>query len=192
MPTTIEALIVIALVISPGYICVRFARDVISLSRDSGDIRFLLPAITCGTLVHILMAWWSVRILRYYRGGTLDNHLPEFIGWGVITGFVAPMVFGVVISQFAKLPWVDKQLDKIGMSYVERLPTAWEYALRLNPSPYVRVHLKDHEAPVGGVFGKRSFAASDPHRADLFIEKLLILDENGSFTGDAFPNSWGA
>jgi len=53
MPTTIEALIVIALVISPGYICVRFARDVISLSRDSGDIRFLLPAITCGTLVHI-------------------------------------------------------------------------------------------------------------------------------------------
>src|SRR5680860_484525 len=190
MPTTIEALIVIALVISPGYICARFMRDVIFLSRDPGDIRFLLPAITCGTLVHILMSWWSVGILCYYRAGEIEDHIREFIGWGVATGFVAPIVIGVGVSLIAKIPLVDKLLEKIGMGYADRLPTAWEYSLRYKRAPYVRVHLKDQVSPIGGIFGKKSFASTEPSRADLFLQEVLILNEEGQFTGERYDN-WG-
>lgn len=87
MPTTIEALILIALVISPGYVCARFARDVISLTRDPGDLRFLLPAIACGTLVHIVIFPWSIQILDYYRHGILRDHSLEVVVWGLVTGF---------------------------------------------------------------------------------------------------------
>ncbi len=192
MPTTIEALIVIALVVSPGYIFARFARDVIALSRDSGDFRFLLPAITCGTLIHILMSFWTVRIVGYYRETTVEYHLVEFLGWGLATGFIVPILLGIGISQIAKRPIVDDFLDRIGMGYVDRLPTAWEFAVRIDRSPYVRVHLRDQATPIGGLFGRGSFASTTPNRADLFIEEVVPLDAYGNFTGERYPDTWGA
>ena len=46
MPTTIEALIIIALVISPGYVLATLASGVIEFANEPGDLRFLLPTIT--------------------------------------------------------------------------------------------------------------------------------------------------
>ncbi len=191
MPTTLEAIILIALVISPGYVCARFARDVISLTRDPGDLRFLLPAITCGTLVHVVIFPWSIRILDHYQQGSLRDHSLQFVVWGLVTGFALPITLGVGISQLAKRPQIDRLLDRIGMGYVERMPSAWEYVIRLKRSAYVRIHLKGQTVPIGGRFTQSSFASTTLKEADLFIQQVWQLDENGDFVRPLLDN-WGA
>jgi hypothetical protein len=88
---------------------------------------------------------------------------------------------------------VDWLLDKVGMGYSERLPTAWEYVLRKNwtSAPYVRLYLKEQPLPVGGVLGSSSFASTEGKREDLYLQELLPLDELGRFTAQRYDN-WGA
>lgn len=56
MPTTIEALVIIALVISSGYVFAKLAGDVIAFGSEQSDLHFLLPTITYGTIIHIVMS----------------------------------------------------------------------------------------------------------------------------------------
>jgi hypothetical protein len=65
----------------------------------------------------------------------------------------------------------------MGLSYVDRMPTAWEYWLRGYRSSYVRIHLKGNPRPIGGIFGQESFGSTEPNGADLFILEVAPLDE---------------
>jgi hypothetical protein len=142
-------------------------------------------------LVHIVILPWSLRILDDYQQGALRDNSIQVVVWGLVVGFVLPIALGVGISQLAKRPRVDNVLDKIGMGYVERMPSAWEYAIRLERSAYVRIHLKDQVVPIGGRFAQSSFASTTPNASDIFIEQVWQLDEKGDFVKPLLDN-WGA
>lgn len=189
MPTTIEALIIIALVLSPGFVFARIASGVIAFAREPGDLRFLLPTITCGTFVHIVLSWWTVRIADVYRDDALGDHPFQVVSWGFVLVFAAPALLGVGIGQVANLRVVNRWLDVIGLGYIDRMPSAWDYMIRSDRPGFTKVHLKDGRC-IGGVFFDRSFASTTPGRADIFLEELWQLDDTGGFVAP-LPDTQG-
>jgi hypothetical protein len=180
MPTTIQALVIIALVISPGYVFAKLAGGVIAFAREPGDLRFLLPTITCGTVVHIVLSPWTFHIVDLYNAKNLTDHPFELVMWGIALIFVVPAILGIGIGRFSNIPWVDRQLDKVGLGYIDRTWSAWDYVLRQGRPGFMRVHLKDGSM-VGGEFFAESFASTTPERADLFLERAWQLDKDGNF-----------
>lgn len=192
MPTTIQALVIIALVISPGYVFARVAGDVIAFAdseSDHGDLRFLLPTVTAGTFIHLLMSFWTVRIVDYYRFDSLRNHPVELVLWGATVIFAVPVVLGIGLGRFLNLHIVDQLLDRVGLGYVDRMPSAWDYVMRLERPAYVRVYLTSGQV-IGGEYASQSFASTVPNRADLYLEQLWQLDADGEFLQPIVDN-WG-
>jgi hypothetical protein len=181
-PTTIEALVIIALVLSPGYVFTQIARRFIAHVPESTDVRFLLTIITVGTFIQaVAFPFWTSSILRYYVNDQLLRHEREVFLWAVLVCFVLPLVLGIAVGWLTLLKPVDKALDKIGLGYVDRMPSAWDYIVRKPRGAYVRVHLRDGLGMVGGVFGDQSLASLDPKRADLYLQEAWRLDDEGNF-----------
>ena len=57
-------------------------------------------------------------------------------------------------------------------------PTAWDYHFRKGKAYWVWLTFKSGKV-MAGLFGPNSFASSFPHKRDIYIEKLLRLDEHG-------------
>lgn len=190
LPTTIEALVIIALVLSPGYIFTQVARRVIPHIEEPTDIRFLLTIITSGTAIHGLMFPWTSQIVDYYIAQTLPEHRWAVFLWAVVVIFLVPLGLGVLAGRLTLFGWVEKALDFVGLGYVDRMPSAWDFVMRKREPNYVRVHLKDGKGIVGGVFGGESFGSIDPKRADIYLEEAWQLADDGIFLR-ALPNSRG-
>lgn len=142
MPTTIEALIVVALVLSPGYVLATVASAVIAFERRSSDLRFLLPTVTCGTAVHIVMAPWTRTIVNYYQSDRLDDHIFQVMFWGLSLVFAVPVGLGVIFGRLSNVDWVDDLPDSQGlwishdvMSHVELFTEGDEEGPRDGRSP---------------------------------------------------------
>ncbi len=181
LPTTIEALVIVALVLSPGYIFTQVARRVIAHIEEPTDVRFLLTIITAGTAIHGLMFPWTSQILDYYIANALPQHRWMVFFWAVVVAFLVPLVLGVAVGRLTLIWWVEKALDFIGLGYVDRMPSAWDFVMRQRRADYVRIHLKDGKGIVGGAFGNQSFGSLDPKRADIYLEQAWQLDDNGTF-----------
>jgi hypothetical protein len=188
MPTSIEAITIIALALTPGYICLWFARQAIRQVSKQSEAEFLISTVAVGVVVNVLIfPLLGHRILRYYRNDTLLDHEWLVLLWGVITIFVVPVLLGLgigrLINRFARY------LGPIGLDPVGRIPHAWDFAMRRKQGYYVRVWLNDGQV-VAGKYSIGSFASSDRERADLFLEEVWFVDEDGYFLA-AIPNSAG-
>jgi hypothetical protein len=169
-PTTIEALVIVALILSPGYVFAQIARRFIAHVPESTDVRFLLTIITLGTLIQaVAFPFWTSRIVDFYLNDQIRRHDGEVFVWSVVVCFVLPLALGLLIGSLTLWTPVDAVLDKIGLGYVARMPSAWDYIVREPRGSYVRVHFKDGRQPIGGVFGERSVASLDPKRTDLYF-----------------------
>ena len=72
------------------------------------------------------------------------------------------------------------------MSYIDRTPSAWDFAVLPEEGTWVKVFLKERnpserEAPIAGVFGNRSFASLYRRRQDIFLQEVYDLDDDGGF-----------
>jgi hypothetical protein len=181
MPTTIEALLIAALVLAPGYIFTQIARRVIAHIEEPTDIRFLLTIISAGTAIHVLIFFWTVRIVEFYRVDGLAKHQWEAYAWAISTVFLIPIGLGVLAGQLSLRTPVDRVLDRIGLGYIDRMPSAWDYVMRREEQGYVRVHLKDNQGIVAGAYGDRSFGSLNSKRSGIFLEETWQLDDVGNF-----------
>jgi hypothetical protein len=96
----------------------------------------------------------------------------QMIEAGVMEGVDA--VIGIHLSLY--LP-----VGKIGLGYVDRLPSAWDLVARQQKGSWVKIQLKDDQGVVAGRFGDHSVASLDPRRADVYLEQAWRLDELGNF-----------
>lgn len=183
-PTTIEALVIIALVLSPGYVFTQVARRSIAHVPESTDLRFLLTIITVGTFIQaVAFPFWTSSILRYYLNDEILRHEREVFSWAVLVCFVLPLVLGVVVGRLTLRKPVDRALGWVGLGYVDRMPSAWDYVVRQPRGSYVRVHLRDGQGTIAGVFGDQSVASLDPKRADVYLQEAWQIDGDGTFIG---------
>jgi hypothetical protein len=179
MPTTLEALVIVALVLAPGYVFSLFAGEVIAFARrEQTDTSALLPTITCGTIVHAVLSPWTLRVLDYYRSDTLSAHDGELVLWGTSLVLVIPALLGVATGQVSNIDMVDQLLDKIGLGYIDRMPSAWDYVLRKEEPAFVRVYMTNGQL-IAGAFSSQSFASTTPGRADICLEEAWEKDADG-------------
>lgn len=192
MLVSVESLIVIVLVLTPGFVFTAAVRKTVA-NLDTTAIRFIVMTVATGTLVHCITFFWSARLLRTYLDspGSLLDQASEVLIWTVTTIFVVPLALGLLLGFLSRLHWVDRCLAWIGFSYVQRLPSAWDYVAGLNEGFYVRVHLRDSDRIVGGVYGTSSFASDERDAVDLYLEELWVLDEDGEFIAPV-PTTRGA
>jgi Family of unknown function (DUF6338) len=181
MPSTLEALVIVALVLAPGYVLSLFAGEVIAFARkDQTDTAALLPTITCGTLVHAVLSPWTLRVLDYYRVDSLTNHSTELVLWGIFLILIAPALMGIAAGQISNVDLVDRVLDKIGLGYIDRMPSAWDYVLRKEEPAFVRIYLSGGVV-IGGAFSTNSFGSTTADRTDIYLEKAWEMDSDGKF-----------
>jgi hypothetical protein len=181
MPSTLEALVIVVLVLAPGYVLSLFAAGVIPFARpDKPDAIALLPTITCGALTHAVLSPWTLRVLEYYRDDALASHAGELVAWGICLILVAPALLGIAAGQFSNLDSVDRVLDKIGLGYIDRMPSAWEYVLRRERPAFVRIYLSSGVV-IGGAFSTGSFASTTEGKADIYLEVGWEMDSDGKF-----------
>src|SRR4051812_21205462 len=100
VPSTVEALVVVALVLTPGYVFTRTITRVISQVEEPPDLRFLVTTITWGLLIHavlLLLPWWpddwmptSGQVLDFYLSKSLPAHAQDVARWAVVTVAIIP------------------------------------------------------------------------------------------------------
>lgn len=180
MPTSVEAVIVLVLLVSPGVIFTQLARRSIAHIEESTDIRFLVTMITTGAALHVVAFPWSNRVLGFYLNGQLGSHRGELYFWAIVVVFGVPALLGALSGLIIIRPSVDRLLNRIGLGYIDRMPSAWDYVMQQEAPRYVRVHLKDGGV-IGGIFAGQSFGSTAPSRADIYLEQAWQLDKDGTF-----------
>jgi len=191
LPTTLNALIVVALVFVPGIIFGQLIRRSIAHFPETVDARHFLAMGASGLFLHTLIyPVWTRCVYSWYRNGALDEHWVGTYVWFLVVIFLWPVVAGIGISKLVEYPWVDSQLDKVGMSYVDRTPSAWDYAF-LGGGAWVKVYMKDGSV-VAGVFDQRSAASVYGRRHDLFLETVYDLNEQTKEFADPVVDTAGA
>lgn len=190
-PTTVEALVIVALVLSPGYLFTQVARRIIAHVPESSDVRFLLTIITYGTAIHaVAYPFGTNTIVDHYLDGRLRSYASDAVQWATFICLVLPVGLGIIAGGLTLLPPVDWVLDKVGMGYIDRMPSAWDYVTRLHQGSWVRIHLKDDKGIIGGQFGRHSLASLDPRRPDIYLQSAWRVDADGNF-GDPIPDTRG-
>jgi hypothetical protein len=190
VPSTVEALVVAALVIAPGYVFTRTITRVISQVEEPPDLRFLMTTITWGLAIHALLLlspWWPQQIPRtdqvldFYLDKSLPAHAADIARWAVVSLAVVPWVLGQITARVIAIPWIDtKILDWLEFSIVDRTPTAWQYVLNKERSAYVLVFLKDGRV-IGGCYTNKSFASNNPRHGDIYLETRCHLNDANEF-----------
>lgn len=181
LPTTLDALIAVALIFVPGFIFGQLIRRTIAHFPETVDGRHFLAIFASGVFLHVLVfPFWTRFILDWYLDGTIAEHWFATYAWILFVIFIWPVLVGVATSVLIPKPWVDQQLDRIGLGYVDRTPSAWDYAVRDRRTKWVKVYLRDGSV-LGGWFGTDSFASLYSPRKDIYLEQMWILQNGETF-----------
>src|SRR6266540_3764751 len=154
---------------------IQVARRVVAYIEEPTEGRFFLTIITAGTIIHAFVFPWTVRLYRFYQTNTLLDHSWEVFFWAVPTIFLLPLALGILAGWLSTLRWIDRMLDAIGFGYIDRTPSAWDYAVKEKRGKYVRVHLKDGKGVVAGVYSVNSLGSINARRPDLYMEEEWLL-----------------
>jgi len=175
MPTTINQVIILVGFFIPGFVLIRVKRLSYPSTEESFQ-RTLLDSLMLSCIVHGLAS-----PLWYWYASGAARQRPVVIGLMVFAIlFALPVVLGLfynLVAASERARWL-RGLLKIR----EPVPTAWDYYFDKKLARWVRVFLKSGQV-VAGLFGTASFASSFPQKQDLFLEKLLLLDEQGMVVG---------
>lgn len=175
LPTTLDALIAVALIFVPGFIFGQLIRRTIANVPETVDGRHFLAIFASGLFLHVLIfPFWTSSIMEWYLDGVIAAHWRATYAWMLFVIFIWPALVRVAMSILIPKRWVDEQLDRIGLGYVDRTPSAWDYAVRDRRTKWVKVHLREGSV-LGGWFGTDSFASLYSPRKDICLEQMWIL-----------------
>jgi hypothetical protein len=68
------------------------------------------------------------------------------------------------------------------------MPTAWDFLFSQRSAFWVLFHLRNGQR-IGGFFGRESYASSYPIDAEIYVENVWRVDENGRFAENVEGNA---
>ncbi len=169
IPTSLEAVAVIVILFIPGYIFLQVTREAVAFVPQNTDARYFFAVITWGGLIHLMFFWWTRNLLDWYLSDELGRHDTTVAIWVLVVLLLAPLGFGLAGSWIIQQRRVDRILSHVGMDYVSRTPSAWNYATKLG-ARWVRIHLKDGTI-IGGTYDKAAFA-DDANEKDIYLSQV--------------------
>lgn len=175
MPNSIQAVIVIALFLMPGFI----ARSVLSAiypAPQPSDSRLALTAITLSCLNYGIWSWLLVLSWR--------RHWYESAGFlaflAVLVLFVSPVVGTLTFTKLTQTDAGRRARERFGIRHPT--PKAWDYFFGKGVPCWAVITLKSGRV-IGGYYGSESFASSFPHEEDLYLELLCDMTPEGRLNG---------
>lgn len=162
--------------LAPGFIWSAVLSFFVPPRSAATEVRFL-QFLTLSCINHGI---WSWALFIIFRAGLVQNH-PYWSG--IFLGFiifVSPVTLGVLSGLLQQREWVTRFFTRFGIRTVHPIGLAWDWHFSHAKPYWVLVTLKDGTS-VYGLFGSRSFAASDPERRDLYLEEQFRPLENGEW-----------
>jgi len=187
MPTSVEAVVVLALFILPGFIAA-VAYDRNAPRREVSDFRFLLQVAFWGALVHLVALPWTggyfLQALREPNALLAVTTIPDLVRAGFVL-LVLPAAAGAAAGSLLSQPRIQRALRMIGMSAVDLMPTAWDSAFKPGgKGAWLYVYIRDLKEPIIGEYGPDSVAGVSPSEHDLFLERRYQI-KDGKLVPDA-------
>lgn len=172
MPETFNQVLLLLIFIIPGFVLMRVKRLAYP-TADEPTARVVLDSLALSCLIHATCSpiWvWSYESRTY-----VDR--PVLFGLQVfIILFLAPILLGTFFNLFSRTGKARWLREFLGFPHPD--PTAWDHHFRKGKAYWLWLTFKSGQV-MAGLFGPNSFAGSFPHRQDIYIEKLLSLDEHG-------------
>lgn len=167
---SINSLEFVLVFLVPGLVAL-YARSQFLTGRQL-DIKEAGPVYLILTLVYYGLAFPFVQYVVYLDG----NGWWRASMWMLLIG-LGPFIFGSLLGIAAYYAMVKRIASYLGISLVHPVPTAWDYKLSQSDENYVFVTLKDG-TKFAGLFGRNSFASTDPSDRDLYLEQIFDWHEN--------------
>ena len=172
MPESSDALVLAALAVVPGYLAI-FAFEGVIARRERSDTRYILEAIAV-SLAFWLLLYPTLLTLRQWSGIQLAPAVTLAIA--AFSALIVPPMLG----------WCAAHTARMSTDFTQRLgfrpliPRAWDHKFSQNEHLYLIITMSDGTR-LGGYYSANSFASSYPTSEDLFVEKVVRLDEDGRF-----------
>jgi hypothetical protein len=173
---TLDALIVTALFLVPGYIWSTVHASLMPRRATETQVRIIeFLALSC--LNHAVWFW----LFGLLFATAFSKVHPGWAGlFLIVPGIVSPFALGLLSGKLYQADWPRRTLGRYGFRTLHQVPTAWDYQFsRLTPY-WVIATLKDGSR-VYGLFGYHSFASDDPRERDLYLEATFTLREDGEW-----------
>jgi hypothetical protein len=175
MPTSIQAVIVIALFLMPGFI----ARSVLSSvypTSEPSEARLALTAVTLSCGNYGIWSW--LLILSWQKHWYKSDGFLAFLA--VLVLFLSPVVGTLAIVKLMQTSAFRSVRETFGIRHPA--PNAWDYFFGKGAACWIIVTLKSGRV-IGGYYGTESFASSFPHEEDLYLELLCDMTPEGRLNG---------
>jgi Family of unknown function (DUF6338) len=184
VPSSFNQILLLLVFIVPGFVLMRVKRLAYP-SLESTTATAVLDSLALSCVVYGLVS----PLLYFSFLGQWYKTRPglfAFVAFFVL--LIAPTLLGAVYVWLTKTGRAAWLRGFLGFPHPD--PTAWDYHFRKEKAYWVWLTFKSGKV-MAGLFGPNSFASSFPHKRDLYIEKLLRLDEHGRVV-EWIENSAGA
>lgn len=160
----------------PGFITLK-VYDLLVPGEVRDFSKSLLDAIAYSSLNFAALIW----LVLVVRSGNLPPWLWYPATFVLLVGM--PVVWPVVFL------WIRRR-PKVARHVASANARVWDDIFAKRIPYWVIVHLKDQRR-IGGFFGERSFASHSPAPAEVYLEEVWHVDENGGFTGSRIEATAG-
>jgi uncharacterized protein DUF6338 len=176
MPGSLSQISVLLLFIIPGFVLMRVKRIAYPVAEAS-TTSTVLDSLALSSVVYAVAS--PLLYLSYHYGWAVTRPV-LFSTLALFILLVIPCGLGGLYVWFIKTEKARWLGEFLGFPNPD--PTAWDYHFRKRRAYWVWLTFKSGKV-MAGLFGPNSFASSFPHKRDLYIEKLLRLDEHGHVLG---------
>jgi|GEM_PF-1983001 len=173
----------------PGFVAVKVYDLLIPTERrDFGAS--LIEVVSYSLFNWVLFAW----LLTVHDAA--DPSVLDFGGswWARIAYvFVSPALLALLVYAFRRRQFgpVNWALDRLHVSIVHPMPTAWDEFISRREPCFMLFHLKSKDL-VGARFSTDSFATTWPGPQQVYVEELWIVNPNTRAFVRRAPNTKGA
>lgn len=172
MPESLSQVLVLLVFVIPGFVLMRVKRVAYPTAEPSAGST-VLDSVALSCVVYALAS--PVLYISYHYRWPITR--PVLFSMLVLfTLLVLPCALGAFYVRFTKTGTARWLREFLGFPNPD--PTAWDYLFRKQRAYWAWLTFKSGKV-MAGLFGPNSFASSFPHKRDLYVERLLRLDENG-------------
>ncbi|MCJ2007035.1 DUF6338 family protein [Methylobacterium sp. J-092] len=122
---------------------------------------------------------FSIPVIGWILG--FEQGLARTLLWWCLL-IVGPTAFGLLLGVATQREWLRWTATKLKLRMVHNTPTSWDWRFaNCDRARFVMVTLVDGSTVVG-IFGVGSFASTNPTERDIYIEELMDIADDGTWS----------
>lgn len=108
----------------------------------------------------------------------------NLVWWSIV--MIGPAIFGLLLGVGGQQGWIRWLAHKLHLNPVHDIPNSWDWRFsQTQNGAHIMVTLSDGST-AAGLFGRGSFASTDPAERDIYIQELMdVPDDGGPWTPQA-------